>query len=171
MPADPLDKLRLPIVPIEPRAEFSDALLRRLQTSSTPTTNRQTPTVRYFVRDMESAVRFYRQHLGFEVEMRSTPTFTMLYRGDLRLLLSVPGRHPGGHALTDGTLPEPGGWNRILIQVDDLDTTVQSLLEAGVHFLDSVPGGVAVRQVLLEDPSGNPIELFEPAAGYHERRR
>jgi catechol 2,3-dioxygenase-like lactoylglutathione lyase family enzyme len=169
MPADPLDKLRLPIVPVEPRAEFSDALLRRLQTTSPPT-RRQTPTVRYFVRDLETAVTFYRQ-LGFEEELRPTPTFAMLYRGDLRLLLSVPGPHPGGHALTDGTLPEPGGWNRILIQVDDLDTTVQSLLDAGVRFFETVPGGGGVRQVLLEDPSGNPIELFEPAAGYYERRR
>jgi catechol 2,3-dioxygenase-like lactoylglutathione lyase family enzyme len=171
MSADPLDKLRLSIVPVEPRAEFSDALLRRLQTSGPSTRRQTTPTVRYFVRDMDAAVAFYRQHLGFEVELRTTPTFAMLYRGDLRLLLSVPGRYPGGHALTDGTLPEPGGWNRILIQVEDLDATIQSLLDADVRFIDAVPGGVAVRQVLLEDPSGNPIELFEPAAGYHERQR
>jgi predicted enzyme related to lactoylglutathione lyase len=95
----------------------------------------------------------------------------MLYRGDLRLLLSVPGTHPGGHALPDGTVPSPGGWNRILLQVADLDATLEPLQRAGVHFLDDRASGVAVRQVLLADPSGNPIELFEPAPGYHERAR
>jgi catechol 2,3-dioxygenase-like lactoylglutathione lyase family enzyme len=132
---------------------------------------RTTPTIRYFVNDMDTAVDFYRQHLGFEEELRPSPVFAMLYRGDLRLLLSVPGTHPGGHALRDGTLPTPGGWNRILIQVADLDATVESLRGAGVFFRDDQPSGVAVRHVLLEDPSGNPIELFEPAGGYHERAR
>lgn len=169
MPADPLDALRLPIVPVEPRPEFAAALLRRMQQVDQPE-RRTTPTIRYFVDDMDTAVDFYRQHLGFEEEGR-TPVFAMLYRGDLRLLLSVPGTHPGGHALRDGTLPTPGGWNRILIQVADLDATVESLRRAGVHFRDDQPSGVAVRQVLLEDPSGNPIELFEPAGGYHERAR
>ena len=169
MPADPLDALRLPIVPVEPRPEFAEALLRRMQ-SVDQAERRTTPTVRYFVRDIDTAVDFYRRHLGFEEELR-TPTFAMLYRGDLRLLLNVPGTHPGGHALPDGTLPTPGGWNRILIQVADLDATVEALRRAGVHFRDDQPTGVAVRQVLLEDPSGNPIELFEPARGYHERAR
>jgi len=169
MPADPLDALRLPIVPVEPRPEFAEALLRRMQPVDQPA-RRTTPTIRYFVDDMDAAVDFYRQHLGFEEEGR-TPVFAMLYQGDLRLLLSVPGTHRGGHALRDGTLPTPGGWNRILIQVADLDATVESLRRAGVHFRDDQPSGVAVRQVLLEDPSGNPIELFEPARGYHERAR
>jgi len=170
MPADPLDALRLPIVPVEPRPEFTEALLRRMQ-SVDQSERRTTPTIRYFVRDMDTAVDFYCQHLGFEEELRPSPVFAMLYRGDLRLLLSVPGTHPGGHALPDGTLPTPGGWNRALIQVADLDATVESLRRAGVHFRDDQPSGVAVRQVLLEDPSGNPIELFEPARGYHERPR
>ena len=169
MPADPLDALRLPIVPVEPRPEFAEALLRRMQ-SVDQTERHTTPTIRYFVKDMDTAVNFYRQHLGFEEEGR-TPVFAMLYRGDLRLLLSVPGTHPGGHALPDGTLPTPGGWNRILIQVADLDATVEALRRAGLHFRDDQPSGVAVRQVLLEDPAGNPIELFEPARGYHERAR
>jgi catechol 2,3-dioxygenase-like lactoylglutathione lyase family enzyme len=169
MPADPLDALRLPIVPVEPRPEFAAALLRRMQQVDQPA-RRATPTIRYFVDDMDAAVDFYRQHLGFEEEGR-TPVFAMLYRGDLRLLLNVPGTHPSGHALPDGTLPTPGGWNRILIQVADLDATVESLRRAGVHFRNDQPSGVAVRQVLLEDPSGNPIELFEPAGGYHERAR
>ena len=161
MPADPLDALRLPIVPVEPRPEFAAALLRRMQQVD-QSERRTTPTIRYFVDDMDTAVDFYRRHLGFEEEGRS-PVFAMLYRGDLRLLLSVPGTHPGGHALRDGTLPTPGGWNRILIQVADLDATVESLRLAGVHFRDDQPSGVAVRQVLLDDPSGNPIELFQPA--------
>ena len=170
MPADPLDALRLPIVPVEPRPEFAEALLRRMQ-SVDQSERRTTPTIRYFVGDMDSVVDFYCRHLGFAEELRPSPVFAMLYRGDLRLLLSVPGTHPGGHTLPDGTLPTPGGWNRILIQVADLDATVESLRRAGVHFRDDQPSGVAVRQVLLEDPSGNPIELFEPASGYHERSR
>jgi catechol 2,3-dioxygenase-like lactoylglutathione lyase family enzyme len=157
-------------VPIEPRPEFAEALLRRMQ-SIEQTERRTTPTIRYFVTDLDTAVDFYRQHLGFLLELRPNPVCAMLYRDDLRLLLSVPGPHPGGHALSDGTLPTPGGWNRILIQVADLDATVESLRRAGVHFRDDQPSGVAVRQVLLEDPFGNPIELFEPAAGYHERVR
>ena len=169
MPADSLDALRLPIVPVEPRPEFTAALLRRLQQVDQPE-RRTTPTIRYFVKNLDAAVDFYCQHLGFEAEVRS-PVFAMLYRGDLRLLLNVPGTHPSGHALPDGTLPTPGGWNRILIQVADLDATIDSLRRAGVHFRDDRPSGVAVRQVLLEDPSGNPIELFEPAAGYRERAR
>ena len=130
-----------------------------------------TVQVRYIVNDVDAAIAFYCQHLGFEEELRPSPVFAMLYRGDLRLLLSVPGTHAGGHALSDGTLPTPGGWNRALIQVADLDATIASLRRAGVHFRDDQPSGVAVRQVLLEDPSGNPIELFEPASGYHERPR
>jgi catechol 2,3-dioxygenase-like lactoylglutathione lyase family enzyme len=170
MPADPLDALRLPVVPVEPRAEFAEALLRRMQ-SVDQAERSTTPTVRYFVRDIDTAVDFYRRHLGFEEELRPNPVFAMLYRDDLRLLLSVPGNHPGGHALSDGTLPTPGGWNRILIQVTDLNETIESLRRADVHFREDQPSGVAVRQVLLEDPSGNPIELFEPASGYHERTR
>jgi catechol 2,3-dioxygenase-like lactoylglutathione lyase family enzyme len=170
MPADPLDALRLPIVPVEPRPEFAEALLRRMQSVDQPR-RRTTPTIRYFVGDLDTAVDFYCQHLGFRLELRPTRMFAMLYRDDLRLLLNVPGSHPGGHALPDGTLPTPGGWNRILIQVADLDATVEGLRRAGVHFRDDRPSGVGVRQVLLEDPSGNPIEVFEPATGYYERAR
>jgi catechol 2,3-dioxygenase-like lactoylglutathione lyase family enzyme len=170
MSADPLEVLRLPIVPVEPRSEFAEALLRRLQAVDQPQ-RQATPTIRYFVKDLETAVDFYCRHLGFEEELRPSPVFAMLYHGDLRLLLSVPGTHPGGHALPDGTVPTPGGWNRILIQVADLDATIDSLRRSGVHFRDDTPRGVAVRQVLLEDPSGNPIEVFEPATGYHERSR
>ena len=169
MAADPLDALRLPIVPVEPRRDFAHALERRLRSATEP--ERMTPTLRYFVDDLETAVAFYCQHLGFEQELRPSPVFAMLYRGDLRLLLSVPGTHPGGHALSDGRVPSPGGWNRLLIQVADLDGSVAALHRAGVRFRDDKPSGTGVRQVLLEDPSGNPIELFQPAPGYHERRR
>ena len=89
MAADPLDRLRWPVVPVEPRAAFAEALLQRMQAVD-QTERRTTPTVRYFVEDMDAAVDFYRQHLGFLLELRSDPVFAMLYRDDLRLLLSVP---------------------------------------------------------------------------------
>jgi catechol 2,3-dioxygenase-like lactoylglutathione lyase family enzyme len=169
MATDPLDALRLPIVPIEPRPAFADALWSRLQQAERQQRAESTPTVRYFVTDLEAAVAFYRDALGFEEELRPNPVFAMLYRDDLRLLLSVPGPHPGGHTLSDGRVPAPGGWNRMLLQVADLDATIDALRRLGVQFRDDRVSGVAVRQVLLEDPSGNPIELFEPASGYHER--
>src|SRR5262249_39239608 len=131
MPADPLDSLRLPIVPIEPRPAFADALLQWLQEEARPAPRHETPTIRYFVQNRDDAVTFHTRHLGFEEELRPNPAFAMLYRGDLRLLLSAP----GSHALPDGTLPTPGGWNRILIQVDDLDASIAALRQAGVRFV------------------------------------
>jgi catechol 2,3-dioxygenase-like lactoylglutathione lyase family enzyme len=169
MTPDPLDALRLPIVPIDPRPEFADALLRRIEDSQLPVAaSGVTPTMRYFVDDLDTAVTFYSRLLDFEVELRPTPTFAMLYRGDLRLLLSVPG---GAHALPDGTLPEPGGWNRMALQVGDLGAVVEALREGNVQLRTDIVTGVGVRQILLEDPSGNLVELFEPIAGYHERPR
>ncbi|HEY6427786.1 MAG TPA: VOC family protein [Acidimicrobiales bacterium] len=169
MTPDPLEGLRLPLVPVDPRPEFADALLRRLETSEQPVgVPSATPTVRYFVDDLDTAVAFYCRHLDFEVELHPDPMFAMLYRGDLRLLLSVPG---GVHALPDGTLPEPGGWNRMALQVEDLAGVVSSLSEDAVHFRTDIVTGIGVRQVLLEDPSGNLVELFEAIAGYHERSR
>src|SRR5690348_15143431 len=94
----------------------------------------------------------------------------MLYRGDLRLLLSVPGGGQGGGApMPDGTLPEPGGWNRIALQIEDLPSAVAELRGRGARFRNDIVTGVGVRQILIEDPSGNPVELFEPLAAYHER--
>jgi catechol 2,3-dioxygenase-like lactoylglutathione lyase family enzyme len=164
-PLDPLDQLRLPIIPVEPRAEFAAALLRRIEQPG-ESESRQGATVRYFVDDLDDAVDFYRDLLGFEEELRPSPTFAMLYRGDLRLLLSVPGEP---HAMPDGTLPEPGGWNRISLQVLELDATVAVLRERGVRFRNDISVAVAVRQVLVLDPAGNLIELFEALPGYHER--
>jgi catechol 2,3-dioxygenase-like lactoylglutathione lyase family enzyme len=162
---DPLDGLRMPIVPIEPRPEFAEALVRRLKGAPSPPA-RDTATVRYFVDDLDAAVAFYRDLLGFEEEMRPSPAFAMLYRGDLRLLLSVPGEP---HLLPGGALPRPGGDNRISLRVDDLPATVEALRRRGGHVLAEAAGGVTVNTILLHDPAGNPVELFEPRAGYHER--
>jgi catechol 2,3-dioxygenase-like lactoylglutathione lyase family enzyme len=161
---DPLEALHLPIVPVEPRPAFGAALWRRI-TASEARTAGQGATVRYFVDDVDVAVEFYCQLLGFEEELRASPLFAMLYRGDLRLLLGVP----SGHALSDGTLPEPGGWNRISLEVTDLEDTVEHLRLLGVSFRQEITTGVGVQQALVEDPSGNLVELFEPLAGYHER--
>jgi catechol 2,3-dioxygenase-like lactoylglutathione lyase family enzyme len=127
-------------------------------------------TVRYFVLDLDPAVAFYRDLLGFEVELQPSPNFAMLYRGELRLLLSVPGGSSGGGApLADGTRPAPGGWNRFAIQVGDLGEAVNDLTSRGGTFLGDIIVGVGVKQALLRDPDGNLIELYEPLAAYHER--
>jgi catechol 2,3-dioxygenase-like lactoylglutathione lyase family enzyme len=165
--SDPLERLRLPVVPVEPRAEFAETLLRRIRGIGRPTA-RDTATVRYFVDDLDAAVSFYRDLLGFDVELRPSPTFAMLYRGDLRLLLSVPGEP---HLLPDGGLPAPGGHNRISLLVDDLAAAVTTLRRGGAPVQTEIAGGVTVATVLLQDPAGNPIELIEPRAGYHERAR
>lgn len=122
-----------------------------------------TVSVRYIVDDVDAAIAFYCRHLGFEELMHPAPTFAMLTRGDLRLVLSAPGGGPGGgQAMPDGTLPAPGGWNRFAIEVTDLAATVGRLRDAGVHLRSEPITGVGGRQVLIEDPSGNPVELFEP---------
>jgi catechol 2,3-dioxygenase-like lactoylglutathione lyase family enzyme len=122
-----------------------------------------TVSVRYIVDDVDAAIDFYCRHLGFREDLRPAPTFAMLSRGDLRLVLSVPGGGPGGggQAMPDGRLPEPGGWNRFQLEVPDLDSTVGRLLAAGVHFRNDILTGVGGRQVLVDDPPGNPVELFE----------
>ncbi|HEX7051384.1 MAG TPA: VOC family protein [Longimicrobiales bacterium] len=120
-------------------------------------------SVRYIVDDVDAAIAFYCQHLGFQELMHPAPTFAMLTRGDLRLLLSAPsGQGGGGQAMPDGTMPKPGGWNRISLEVDDLAAEVATLRGAGVRFRNDIVIGVGGNQILLEDPSGNPIELFEP---------
>ena len=120
-------------------------------------------SVRYIVDDVDAAIAFYCRHLGFEELMHPAPAFAMLARGDLRLVLSAPGAGPGGgQAMPDGTLPAPGGWNRFAIEVEDLDAAVDLLRGAGVHFRSEPIAGVGGRQVLVDDPSGNPVELFQP---------
>lgn len=122
-----------------------------------------TVSVRYIVTDVDAAIDFYCRHLGFTEVMHPAPAFAMLVRGDLRLTLSAPGGGPGGGAaLADGTVPEPGGWNRFAIEVADLAETLARLRAGGVALRSEVITGVGGRQVLVEDPSGNPVELFEP---------
>ena len=120
-------------------------------------------SVRYIVDDTGAAVAFYRDRLGFEVARQPGPGFAILSRGPLRLLLSEP-RGGGGAAqpMTDGRRPEPGGWNRIQIEVEDLEGEVEALRLAGVGLRNEIVVGRGGAQVLVEDPSGNPIELFQP---------
>jgi catechol 2,3-dioxygenase-like lactoylglutathione lyase family enzyme len=128
-----------------------------------------TVTVRYFVTDLDRSVEFYRDVLEFEIELHPSPTFAMLYRGDLRLLLSVPGAGGGGSPLADGTLPKPGGFNRFSLQVPNLQDTVATLSRQGAIFRTGIITGVGVNQALLQDPDGNLVELYEPTALYYER--
>ena len=122
-----------------------------------------TVQVRYIVHDVDAAVPFYTTLLGFRLEMHPAPPFAMLSRGELRLVLSAPNaRGGGGQAMPDGTVPQPGGWNRFAIQVDDLPAAVARLRAAGVHFRSEIITGVGARQIIADDPSGNPVELFEP---------
>jgi catechol 2,3-dioxygenase-like lactoylglutathione lyase family enzyme len=122
-----------------------------------------TVSVRYIVDDVDAAIRFYCDQLGFEERMHPAPAFAMLERGDLRLVLSAPGGGPGGGAaMPDGTRPAPGGWSRFALEMEDLAGTVDALRAAGVRFRNEIVDGVGGRQILAEDPSGNPVELFEP---------
>jgi catechol 2,3-dioxygenase-like lactoylglutathione lyase family enzyme len=120
--------------------------------------------VRYIVNDVDAAIKFYCEQLGFHEDMHPGPSFAMLSRGELRLVLSKPGGGPGGgsQAMPDGTMPAPGGWNRFAIEVPDVATTVERLRNAGAHFRGDIIVGVGGNQAIVEDPSGNPIELFEP---------
>jgi catechol 2,3-dioxygenase-like lactoylglutathione lyase family enzyme len=122
-----------------------------------------TVSVRYIVNDVDDAIAFYCQQLGFDEVMHPAPTFAMLARGDLRLTLSAPGGGGGGgQAMPDGTRPSPGGWNRFALEVTDLVETVDRLRKSGARFRNEIVTGVGGRQILVEDPSGNPVELFEP---------
>jgi catechol 2,3-dioxygenase-like lactoylglutathione lyase family enzyme len=120
-------------------------------------------SVRYIIDDIDEAVTFYTSHLGFTVDMRPGPGFAALSRGNLRLLLSEP-RGAGGaaQAMPDGQRPAPGGWNRIQIEVDDIENLVNRLRSAGAIFRNDLVEGRGGKQILLDDPSGTPIELFQP---------
>ncbi|HET9897847.1 MAG TPA: VOC family protein [Streptosporangiaceae bacterium] len=122
-----------------------------------------TVSVRYIVNDVDEAIAFYGRHLGFHEDMHPAPRFAMMSRGDLRLVLSAPGGGPGGgQAMPDGTIPAPGGWNRFALEVSDLESLVDNLKQQGAHFRNEIVTGVGGRQIILDDPSGNPVELFEP---------
>ena len=119
-------------------------------------------SVRYMVDDVDEAVVFYTTHFGFTLRSSAAPAFADVLRGNLRLLLSGP-TSSAGRPMPDGRTPEPGGWNRIHLIVDDIAAEVERLRAAGVTFRNDVVSGPGGRQILLEDPSGNPIELFQPA--------
>ena len=127
-------------------------------------TDMTTVRVRYMVNDLDPAVAFYTKYLGFEVKQQNKPNFAMITRGNLELILSTP-FGPGGAAkpMSDGRKAEPGGWNRIIINVDDLQTEVTSLRKAQLHFRNDIVTGPGGSEILLDDPSGNPIELFQAA--------
>lgn len=119
--------------------------------------------VRYIVNDVDAAIAFYCRHLGFHEDMHPAPTFAMLSRGDLRLVLSTPSTSAGGgQSMPDGTRQAPGGWNRFTIEVADLEALVGQLRAAGVHLRNDVVAGVGGKQVIVDDPSGKPVELFQP---------
>jgi catechol 2,3-dioxygenase-like lactoylglutathione lyase family enzyme len=118
--------------------------------------------VRYMVDDVQNAVDFYTGHFGFELRTSAAPAFADVVRGNLRLLLSGP-ESSAGRPMPDGRTPEPGGWNRMHFIVDDIATEVERLRSAGVTFRNDIISGPGGRQIVLEDPAGNPIELFQPA--------
>jgi len=119
--------------------------------------------VRYIVKDMDRSVAFYTQQLGFTLDHRQGGAFARVAKDGLGLLLSGPGSS-GARPLPDGRQAEPGGWNRLVLKVDDLPATVATMKQAGLHFRSDLVSGPGGRQVQVEDPDGNPIELFEPAA-------
>lgn len=121
------------------------------------------PNIRYIVRNVEEAASFFTRHLGFTLGFHPGPDFAIVERGDIRVALNAVGG-PGGatQPMPDGRTPEPGGWNRILLEVRDLEAEVASMRAAGVTFRNTIVSGIGGKQILVEDPSGNPIELFEP---------
>jgi len=119
--------------------------------------------IRYIVNDVDKAILFYVDQLGFQLVMHPAPPFAMLSLGDLRLVLSAPNPSAGGgQSMPDGTQQTPGGWNRFAIEVSDIADMVEKLRKAGVHFRNDIITGVGGKQIIIEDPSGNPVELFEP---------
>jgi catechol 2,3-dioxygenase-like lactoylglutathione lyase family enzyme len=126
-----------------------------------PDSPQQLASVRYIVDDVQDAIDFYTAHLGFELQMSAAPAMAVVTRGGLRLVLSGPDS-PGARALPDGRVPQPGGWNRIHLTTQDIDAEVERLKAAGLKFRSEVIIGVGGNQILLDDPSGNPIELYQP---------
>jgi catechol 2,3-dioxygenase-like lactoylglutathione lyase family enzyme len=120
-------------------------------------------SVRYIVADVDAAIPFYTELLGFQVAMHPAPGFARLSKGDLQLMLNQPGAGGAGQAMPDGQVPTPGGWNRIQIEVEDLSAAVENLQRGGCRFRNQIVVGKGGKQILVDDPSGNPVELFEPA--------
>ena len=119
--------------------------------------------VRYIVNNVDEAITFYTEHLGFKLDMHPAPSFAMLSRNDLRLVLSAPNPSGGGgQSMPDGTQQIPGGWNRFAIEITDISAFVEALQKTGAHFRNNIVTGVGGKQIIVDDPSGNPIELFEP---------
>jgi catechol 2,3-dioxygenase-like lactoylglutathione lyase family enzyme len=127
-----------------------------------PTNDAEMVSVRYMVDDVEASIDFYTKHLGFTLRMSAAPAFADVARGQLRLLLSGP-TSSAGRPMPDGAKPGPGGWNRIHLIVADIDAEVDRLRAAGLSFRNNIVTGPGGRQILLEDPSGNVVELFQPA--------
>ena len=121
-----------------------------------------TVSVRYIVNDVDASVTFYKEFLGFDVVMHPGPGFAMLSLGNLRLLLNKPGAGGAGQAMPDGTIPSPGGWNRIQMEIEDLEIMIKTLKTKGAKFRNELVIGNGGKQVLISDPSGNLVELFEP---------
>jgi catechol 2,3-dioxygenase-like lactoylglutathione lyase family enzyme len=124
-----------------------------------------TVSIRYMTNDVSAAIAFYTEHLGFALETNSAPVFASVTRGPLRLLLSGPGSS-GARPMPDGSRPVAGGWNRVQVPVADLSAEVARLRAAGLHFRNEIVQGVGGAQIILDDPSGNPIELWQAAAGH-----
>ena len=120
-------------------------------------------TIRYLVHDVERSIAFYTQHLGFKLDQQMGPAFAKVSRDDLTLWLAGP-QSSAARPMPDGRRPEPGGWNRLVLEVRDLPARVAQMKQAGMRFRNEVVVGPGGKQILLEDPSGNPVELFEPAA-------
>ena len=121
-------------------------------------------SVRYMVNDVQESIDFYTRNFGFELRFSAAPAFADVVRGHLRLLLAGP-KSSAGRPMPDGRRPAPGGWNRIHFVVEDIDAEVNRLRDAGVPFRNEIVTGPGGRQILIDDPSGNPVELFQPAEG------
>jgi glyoxylase I family protein len=139
----------------------------RKETSQTPTKDLQILVLglwgaRYQVKDVDCSVAFYTQQLGFKLDQKNPPAFAQVSIGNFKLILSGPGAS-GSRAMPDGRNQEPGGWNRVILQVSDLPARIEALKDAGLHFRNQMEAGPGGKQIQVEDPDGNPIELFEPA--------
>lgn len=141
----------------------ASAALFAANPQSKESSDMSTARVRYMVNELDPAVEFYTKYLGFQIKQQNKPNFAMLSRGNLELVVSTPfGPRGAAKPMSDGRKPEPGGWNRIIINVTDLRSEVARLREARPHFRNDIVSGPGGSEILLDDPSGNPVELFQP---------